>query len=327
LNEMNADGTLKWVGGLPVPTYSKADVEGLAKVFTGWGWNYPANDYFWDTTNTGFVFPEVQSRQMMAVPDFHSTSEKNFLGVTVAAQATPNPRASLDAALNRLSTHPNVAPFIGRRLIQNLVTSNPSPAYIGRVSAAFTASGGNMGAMVRAVLLDAEARDAAQALNPQYGRLREPLMRLTHFAHALQLKSVSGTYGVGYRITPGDLDAATTTGQMPLDAPSVFNWFRPGYVPPSSSIAAANLVAPEFQIFDEVMVKAWIDSIEVAAEQGFGGSCCNLFYNRDITSDYVPEVKCRLRCVPMSRPVCARSTCPPATPLTPSAGACSWRCC
>jgi endo-chitodextinase len=290
LNELNIDGTPKLINGNTISTYAKADVEGLAKVFTGWGWNYPRDDYFWDTTNTGFVFKETQSKPMMAVSRFHSTSEKKFLGVTIAPQTTPNPQASLKTALDRLATHPNTAPFIVKQLIKHLVTSNPSPAYIARVATAFNNSSGSLGATVRAILLDPEARNSDAANSPTFGRLREPLMRLTHFARAMGLTSASGFYAVGYKETPGDPDAGVAIGQDPLNSPSVFNYYRPGYVPPNTSIAAVGLVAPTFQIFNEISTGTWVDAAQIAVEQGFGATCCNLFYNRDITTKYTPEI-------------------------------------
>jgi uncharacterized protein (DUF1800 family) len=294
LYELNPDGTQKLAAGKPIPTYGQSDIEGLAKVFTGWGWGGLLNDYFWDKDNAGFVFPELNLtiQPMQPKLDNHSTSEKRFLGVVVPAQPTtaPNPRASLKAAMDRLASHPNVGPFIGRQLIQHMVTSNPSPMYIGRVAAAFNASNGDIKATVKAILLDPEARNADFAATPGYGRLREPLLRLTHFTRSLGLTSESGYYPVGYLITPGDPDAGVVISQDPFFAPSVFNYYRPGYVPPNTTIATAKLVAPQFQIYNEVSNGSWIRAIEIAAEQGYGSECCNLFYNRDITSAYTPEV-------------------------------------
>jgi uncharacterized protein (DUF1800 family) len=294
LYELNRDGTQKLAAGKPIPTYGQSDIEGLAKVFTGWGWGGLLNDYFWDKDNAGFVFPELNLtiQPMQPKLDNHSTSEKRFLGVVVPAQPTtaPNPRASLKAAMDRLASHPNVGPFIGRQLIQHMVTSNPSPMYVGRVAAAFNASNGDIKATVKAILLDPEARNADFAATPGYGRLREPLLRLTHFTRSLGLTSESGYYPVGYRITPGDPDAGVVISTDPFFAPSVFNYYRPGYVPPNTTIATAKLVAPQFQIYNEVSNGSWIRAIEIAAEQGYGSECCNLFYNRDITSAYTPEV-------------------------------------
>jgi uncharacterized protein (DUF1800 family) len=294
LYELNRDGTQRLAAGKPIPTYGQSDIEGLAKVFTGWGWGGLLNDYFWDKDNAGFVFPELNLtiQPMQPKLDNHSTSEKRFLGVVVPAQPTtaPNPRASLKAAMDRLASHPNVGPFIGRQLIQHMVTSNPSPMYVGRVAAAFNASNGDIKATVKAILLDPEARNADFAATPGYGRLREPLLRLTHFTRSLGLSSESGYYPVGYLITPGDPDAGVVISQDPFFAPSVFNYYRPGYVPPNTTIATAKLVAPQFQIYNEVSNGSWIRAIEIAAEQGYGSECCNLFYNRDITSAYTPEV-------------------------------------
>lgn len=294
LYELNPDGTQKLAVGKPIPTYGQSDIEGLAKVFTGWGWGGLLNDYFWDKDNAGYVFPDLKltTRPMEPKLDNHSTSEKRFLGVVVPAQPTnaPNPRASLKVAMDRLASHPNVGPFIGRQLIQHMVTSNPSPMYVGRVAAAFTASSGDMKATVKAILLDPEARNTDFAATPGYGRLREPLLRLTHFTRSLGLTSASGYYPVGYRITPGDPDAGVVISTDPFFAPSVFNYYRPGYVPPNTTIATAKLVAPQFQIYNEVSNGSWITALEIAAEQGYGSECCNLFYNRDITTSYTPEI-------------------------------------
>ncbi len=291
LYELNTDGTRKLLGGNPIPTYGQADITGLAKVFTGWGWGGLLNTYFWDRDNTGFVFPELLLTQRPMEPrdDFHSTSQKQFLGITIPAQTTANARASLTPALNRIASHPNVGPFIGRQLIQHLVTSNPSPLYVERVAAAFNNSNGNLGATVKAILLDPEARNANYASANTYGRLREPLLRLTHFARSFKLVSRSGDYGVSPRMVPGDPDASVVLGQDPLGAPSVFNYFRPGFTPPNTSISAASLVAPQFQITNETTVGNWIFSLEIAAEQGFGRDSDSPF-SADIETTYSAEV-------------------------------------
>jgi uncharacterized protein (DUF1800 family) len=290
LYELNIDGTPKLdASGAAIPSYAKADVEGLAKVFTGWGWGAD-NNYFWDASNTGFVFLETQSRPMRSRADFHSTSEKKFLGVTIPAQATPNPELSLKIALDRLANHPNTAPFIARQMIQRLVTSNPSPAYVARVATAFNNSSGNLGVMVRAILMDQEARSGSLVASPQYGKLREPLLRLTHLARAMNFKSETGRYLVGYRLRPYTTDAATELGQIPLGSPSVFNFFRPGYVPPNTSIADAGLVAPEMQIWQEVSSASWVTKIRNVIDHGFGGNTLDNPFKFDITSDYAAEI-------------------------------------
>ena len=151
----------------------------------------------------------------------------------------------VNAALDVLFNHPNVGPFITRRLIQRMVTSNPSPAYIERVSAVFADNGegvrGDMKAVIRAILLDPEARDCKYYEHDQAGMLREPLVRYTHLMRSLNASSPSGEYR-------NDMDMFyELTTQRPLSAPTVFNFFRPDYQP-NGLVEQAGLVAPEFQI-------------------------------------------------------------------------------
>ena len=152
--------------------------------------------------------------------------------------------AQVDTVVNTLSLHPNVAPFLSRQLIQRLTTSNPSAAYIDRVAAIFENDGtntrGNLGAVVKAILLDTEAR-AAPAIN--FGKLREPLLRLTAIWRAFGVTpATNGAYGV---VAP-----ERAFVQRPLGAPSVFNFYGPDFQQ-AGEIQAANLFSPEFQIFDE----------------------------------------------------------------------------
>lgn len=153
--------------------------------------------------------------------------------------------ADVNAAVSNLFAHPNVGPFIGRQLIQRLVTSNPSTGYVARVSAAFANNGsgvrGDMKAVVKAILLDPEARDAAMLNVPTWGKLREPFLRVVNFARAFNAASTSGYYIV---------DQFTLDhGQDPMNAPSVFNFFLPAHSPPGP-ITQQGLVAPEFQIIN-----------------------------------------------------------------------------
>ena len=189
LHELNADGTPK---PGPVDTYGDADIEGLAKVFTGWSWYAGAN--LADRTDRRFQgldgHLERDWRPMQSYPKFHSTSEKRFLGTVIPAGAAANPEADLKVALDRLFQHPNVGPFIGRQLIQRMVTSNPSPAYVARVAAAFADDGrgvrGDMKAVLRAILLDWEARSTDVLSQPGYGKVREPIVRFVAMLRALR---------------------------------------------------------------------------------------------------------------------------------------------
>jgi uncharacterized protein (DUF1800 family) len=166
-----------------------------------------------------------------------------------------------------------VAPFIGRQLIQRLVTSNPSPAYVARVAAAFDNDGmgakGSLRAVFRAILLDSEAQSVAAA--PGGGKLREPMLRFLAWARAFNATSASDAWAIGNTSDPG-----TRLGQSPLRSPSVFNFFRPGYVPPNSAIASAGLVAPEFQITNESSVVGYVNYMQRAVSTGIG----------DLVADY-----------------------------------------
>jgi uncharacterized protein (DUF1800 family) len=218
---------------------------------------------------------------MIAYPWFHSKSEQAFLNVVIPASSASNPRGDLKVALDTLFHHPNVGPFIGRQLIQRLVTSNPSPAYVARVAAAFDDNGkgvrGDMSAVVRAILLDPEARDATLASDPGFGKVREPVVRLAHWARAFDATSKSGRW----LIPP--TNANTSLGQAALMSPSVFNFYRPGYSPPATRISAEGLVAPEFQIVDEVTVAGYLNTMEGAIAYGIGAG-------HDVQSDYVAEM-------------------------------------
>jgi uncharacterized protein (DUF1800 family) len=181
----------------------------------------------------------------------------------------------LTLALDAIFAHPNVAPFFSRQLIQRLVTSNPSPAYVARVAGVFSNDGsgmkGNLRAVVRALLLDDEARDPMVAAGSSFGKLREPMLRFVAWARAFGATSPSGAWAVG-----NTSDPATRLGQSPLRSPSVFNFFRPGYVPPNSALGSAALVAPEFQIANESSVVGCINFMQRAV----AGSVA------DITPDY-----------------------------------------
>ena len=226
-------------------TYGPADIAGLARVFTGWSWacpDWPDNNCFANGSAGGLSDPERWFKPMLGYPQYHSAEEKSFLGVTVAPQGLPDPPGSLKAALDAISAHPNVGPFIGRQLIQRLVTSNPSPDYVGAVARVFANNGagvrGDLKAVVKAILMHPEARQVSD----HSGKLREPVLRLAAYLRAFGATSESGFWRVGNTDSP-----TTSLGQTPLRAPSVFNFYRPGYVPPGTQAAAAGLVVPEMQ--------------------------------------------------------------------------------
>jgi uncharacterized protein (DUF1800 family) len=264
---LNADGTPLLVDGNTVETYGPADVAGLSNVFTGFSYACGAqnNGCFFNGSTGGVSDPDRFFKPMMAYPAYHSTLAKSFLGVTIPAQAVADPAASLRVALDTLAGHPNVGPFIGKQLIQRLVTSNPSPAYVGAVAAVFNNNGagvrGDLQAVVRAVLTHPEAL----VLSPSAGKVREPVLRLAAYLRAFPHSSDTGWWRVG-----NTDNASTSLGQTPLRAPSVFNYYRPGYVAPGSQGAVLGLVAPEMQLLNETSAAGWVNFMRDNLSNGVG---------------------------------------------------------
>ena len=258
LLQLNPDGTPKLNNGVPVETYTLDDITGLARVFTGWDF---------DLAGGTTITPDFMRRPMAQVASRHETGASSFLGNTVAGGL--NGADALTAALDIIFAHPNIAPFFSRQLIQRLVTSNPSAAYVGRVTAVFNNDGtgtkGNLKAVTKAVLLDDEARNSANLNNPQFGKVREPMLRFMAWARAFGATSPTDTWSIG-----DTSDPATKLAQSPLRSGSVFNFFRPGYVPPNSSIAAAGLVAPEFQLANESSVVGYVNFMQAAVSHSGG---------------------------------------------------------
>lgn len=267
LLELEPDGTPRQVGGRTRETYTQEDITGLARVFTGWEQ---------DLSGGGVATPDFQRRPMIQVASRHEPGAKTFLGLTIPA-GVPAAQA-LARTLDHLCAHPNVGPFWSRQLIQRLVTSNPSPAYVRRVAQVFEDDGagrrGSLRAVVRAILLDEEARSPAGALRPSAGKLREPILRLTAWARAFGATSPSDAWAIGVTSNPGN-----SLGQSPLRAPSVFNFFRPGYAPPGPGFAAwaaQGLVAPEFQLVNESSVVGYLNTMQAVVANGRG----------DVRADY-----------------------------------------
>lgn len=275
LFELNPDGTNRLVNGNPVESYTSEDVTGLARVFTGYDFDQAGLAFTNEVVGTGRIpDPEYARRPMTADPTrwvparttgFHSAEAKTFLGLTIPAGT--NAADSLRLALDRLFNHPNVGPFFARQMIQRLVTSNPSPGYVSRIAAVFANNGqgqrGDLRAVFKAILTDNEALDTAGVTNPNFGKLREPVLRFVQLARTFGARSNSGNWQIG------DLsDAATALGQSPLRSPSVFNFFRPGYFPTNTEIANRGLLAPEFQLVNETSVAGYVNFLERAITGG-----------------------------------------------------------
>lgn len=289
LYQLEPDGTQKRVDGQPVETYGPADIAGLARVFTGWSWACPVAPTLTNPTcfSTGSVSvdgssrsdPDRSTKPMILYPGMHAPEEKRFLGAVVPAGT--DGQTSLRVALDTLAAHPNVAPFISRQLIQRLVTSNPSPAYVRDVAQVFNATGGDLKAVVKALLLHAEARTPSAT----GGKVREPLLRMTAYLRAFNARSDGGHWRLGNTDDPG-----SKLGQSVLRSPSVFNFYRPGYVPPGSAAAGAGLVAPELQIAHETSAAGYVNYLRSAVFSGVGVVNGAPYNRADVQPDYSGEL-------------------------------------
>lgn len=237
--ELNPDGTRQQTNNASLPTYDNADITELARVFTGLSWGTGDTNLWWE-----FYWPPVYDLTvpMRMWPTYHDTNTKVLVtGAVLPAGQTG--MKDVEDAVTALANHPNVGPFLGRRLIQRLVTSNPSTGYLARVAAVFDNNGqgvrGDLGAVVRAILLDPEARDPAGLQDITFGKQRENYMRLVNLARAFSAVSSNGFYEMWWL---EDLFA-----MQPMSSPSVFNFFSPDFRP-NGPLKDAGLTAPEFQI-------------------------------------------------------------------------------
>jgi uncharacterized protein (DUF1800 family) len=269
LYELNVDGTPKLgADNKPVETYGQGDVTNLARVFTGYSWDYQSNGG--TTTTVAWERNPIPSTHfvnnpMRFNPNNHSTMEVNFLGTKITG-TTPGADA-LHIALDRLFYHDNTGPFFARQMIQRLVTSNPSPAYVQRVATVFGNNGsgvrGDLKAVWTAILTDEEARVMPAADDTLFGKMREPIVRFVHWARTVEVASDNGEFEIDELSDPD-----TMLGQSPLRSPSVFNFFRPGYVPPNTAIATAGKQAPEFQLHNETSTAGYINFMQRVTRNG-----------------------------------------------------------
>lgn len=258
LVELELDGTPK-IGpdGRHVETYTNNDVVGLAKVFTGLSLKGP-------TFRKVNADHDAQYSRLKAFPDRHSIQEKSFLGTTIPAGT--GVEESIDLALDHLFEHPNVAPFVSRQLIQRFTASNPSPDYVERVAIAFNAGsyvaddGSEFGTGVRG---DLEATIAAVLLDPSVGeieqtsgKIREPVLKFIQWARVFDVGNLDFS---NERPLVSTASATNSLGQHAFRSPSVFNFYRPGYIAPGTQSGDAGLTAPEFQLINEGSVVGYIN--------------------------------------------------------------------
>lgn len=280
LVELNMDGTQKMSGGKPIEIYTNDDIVGLAKVFTGLSYKGAG---FWDADDDG----EYSRLQMFE--DKHSELEKTFLGKTIAAGTAGD--ASIDQAIDHIFEHPNLAPFISRQLIQRFTASHPTPAYVARVSGAFetgrytsiderqfgTGTRGDLQATLAAILLDTKYSE--NTLSPEQGKVREPVLRFVHWARAFDVGNVMAENEWWLLYNAG---SNTRLGQQPFQSPSVFNFYRPGFLAPGSATGAAGLTAPELQ------------TVNSGATIGYANFMLNYVFNtsstrNDAIDSFVPD--------------------------------------
>ena len=289
LIELNRDGSPKLdAQGQQIETYTNADIEGLARVFTGLSW---AGGEFNKRPQDGNIQP------MQMYPEQHSELEKVFLGTTIPA-GTPG-EESIDTALDTIFNHPNVGPFLARQLIQRFTQSNPSPAYIENVATAFetgrfvaqggrsfgTGERGDLQATLAAVLLEPTIfEEPATGGTVTVGKVREPILRFTHWARAFD---VSGLDAYNERRLLDTRSSDDSLGQQAFSSPSVFNFYRPGYVAPGTNAGEQDLTVPEFQIVNESSSIGYLNFMtDFAFDRGSQR-------NRDIetfTPDYTEEL-------------------------------------
>jgi uncharacterized protein (DUF1800 family) len=266
LYELNLDGTLKLVNGKPDETYSQDDISNLARVFTGW-----------DYANAVNSTPDRNGVPMVLTASRHSPEAKVFLGKTIPAGT--DGINSMKQALDHIFAHPNVAPFVSNQLIQRFVSSNPSPAYVQRIATIFNDNGsgvrGDLKAVLRAILTDSEATTISTSNTS--GKLKEPLLRFLQWAKTFGATTNTTVAADQWKI--GNLsDPATRLGQSPGRSGSVFNFFRPGYVPPASQFASLKLTAPEFQITHESSVVGYLNFMQSTITNGIA----------DVKPNYAP---------------------------------------
>ncbi len=256
LEKLDPDGSVQLDAFLqPIPTYDQSVVEGFARVFTGWTYAN-ANSWDWAAPN---------DLPMEPWENYHEQAPKSLLdGVVCPGGQTA--QQDLSFALDLIFQNPNLGPFIGRQLIQRLVTSNPTPQYTARVAAVFADDGtgtrGNLLAVVKAILTDPEAVTGNVDHPDTFGKLREPLLRVTALWRAFYAYFPGNLYHYWY---PDD-----HFGEAPLRAGSVFNFFTPEYTPPGE-VHDAGLVAPEFQITTEQRITTGTNRFYDCVFHGYAG--------------------------------------------------------
>lgn len=276
LFKLNTNGTeQRDAEGKPIPTYNNDDIANLSKVFTGLGWGDSkylgerSKDYWSYTRRLKFYAIDSSDayknrwKTNPRIVDGHEPGSKTFLGSTIVARPVAQGEQDIQDALTIIFNHPNVGPFIARRLIQRLITSNPSPEYVTRISAVFANNGnnvrGDMKAVIRAIFLDSEARlcncfceDTTEAAF--VGKLREPFLRYMNLVKGLNLNASGGIYRNVMNRVFDNME------QKPLYSPSVFNFYQPDYIP-DGDLKTASKYAPEFQLLNSQTFTGYVNAL------------------------------------------------------------------
>ena len=284
LNMLNIDGSEQLdINEEAIISYDINHVKELARVFTGWTY---ANANSWNFASIDYFTPMEAYRNNLSEAQFHDFGQKSIVGsngvntVTIL-NANLTPEEDLQQALDTLFNHPNVGPFISKQLIQKLITSNPTPAYIQRVTTVFNNDGtgvrGNLAAVIKAILLDIEARDESLAQNDRYGKLREPVLKLTNLwrAYDVEFDFNGGNTGFGF--------IGINIAQSPYHAPHVFNFYSPNFV--SNFIDDPSMLAPEFQLDSESNLITYQNLLRSLTDRGISGSTVSF---RDVALDGAP---------------------------------------
>lgn len=286
LCELNIDGSCKTdANGVEIPTYNNKTIEEFAKIFTGFSYG----------NNTGFnrwpsSYDSTFMMRMQIYDEYHEPGTKYLLnGDSIAAADYVDGATDVQIALDNIFNHPNVGPFVGRFLIQRLVTSNPSPGYVRRVAEAFNGDSqygstrGDMKAVIKAILLDEEARNCGASDNNNFGMLREPFVRYTQIGKAFNVFTPSGTHRNAM------YDVFHQIQQRPLSSPSVFNFFQYDYQP-IGSIEKAGMVAPEFQITNTQTIGGYMNGLNQWLMRNRYVDIWRDYENDTLLEQYYPEL-------------------------------------
>ena len=290
LYKLNQDGTrTKDADGNDIPTYNNDDIKELARVFTGLGPGSTDPTMSHITWNAHFglgYYSANKTEPMIMYPEWHDTGSKSLLN-GLEIPAGQDGMEDIEMAIDYIYNHPNVGPFIGRQLIQRLVKSNPSPAYISRISAVFNDNGfgerGDMAAVVKAILLDPEARTCEEMQHFDNGKLREPMLRGSEFIKVIPKYGEKVVYDVDFssyscegiqytadtilvvdnlRLWNNGFDYYEAVKQFPMMSPSVFNFYLPDHQP-VGEMAENDLYGPEFKIHDTSTAINYINSVYI----------------------------------------------------------------